>query len=97
MPKELALSNRIKKWVQDRGGLAFKYQATGQNHAGFPDLILILHGGKVIFCETKAPGKTPSPIQTATISEINVAGGRAFWCDSLEGFLSEISHLCHLK
>jgi hypothetical protein len=43
--------------------------------------------GRFVAIEVKAPGEKPTKLQLRTMFEINAAGGRAFWCDSFEGFL----------
>jgi hypothetical protein len=58
---------------------------------------LICHGGYFFAVETKAPGKSPTALQQATIREIKAAGGTSFVIDSEEGanlldrFLEKIS------
>lgn len=89
MTPEAKVIEQIKKWVKDRGGMCVKIYQTGFSLVGFPDLAVILTKG-TYFVEVKAAGKHPEPIQYQRIKEINEAGGRAFWCDSLKSFVRQI-------
>ncbi len=44
-------------------------------------------------CEVKRQGKEPTPEQWKWIHMCWEAGARAFWCDSLEGFIENIEGL----
>ena len=61
--------------------------------AGTPDLY-VLYGGRSFWIELKSPGKKPTPIQFHTIHQIDLAGGRAAWTDSLEGFCEIVGLTC---
>src|SRR6185437_6434795 len=52
---------------------------------GQPDTLLI-HDGRAIYCELKAPGNTPSDAQKEMGAEIEAAGGHWFWADSVVGY-----------
>lgn len=57
--------NVIEAYLRDRvkeiGGKAYKFVSPGNN--GVPDRLVCLPGGRVVFVELKAPGKTPTPLQ----------------------------------
>ena len=49
--RESQIENYLKKEVEKLGGLCLKFVSPG--HAGVPDRIVLLPGGKVIFVELK--------------------------------------------
>ena len=52
-PLEKDIERRLRKVVEDRGGLCLKWVCPGWS--GVPDRIILLPGGRVIFAETKRP------------------------------------------
>lgn len=69
--------------VRGRGGHWFTL-----GKVGLPDIVGQLKGsyGGVLFgIETKMPGKRPTEVQAAFLDMIRANGGRAGWCDSVEG------------
>lgn len=52
--------------------------------AGFPDRIVLLPGGTIIFVELKAPGKDSTPLQVKVQNTIRGLGFRVEVCDSKE-------------
>jgi len=86
MPRENKVISDISKWVEEQGGKIYNYPVScAFAHEGFPDKIVILPVG-TFFVEVKATGEEPRPNQLAIIKQINQAGGRAFWTDSLDNF-----------
>jgi hypothetical protein len=55
---ERALVKRVEK---ELGGICEKFTSPGRRSV--PDRIVSLPGGRIIFVELKAPGKTPSRLQ----------------------------------
>ena len=55
---ERALVKRVEK---ELGGMCEKFTSPGRRSV--PDRIVSLPGGRLIFVELKAPGKTPSKLQ----------------------------------
>lgn len=59
------LESSVEKYLVEQirlhGGLCWKWVCPG--HAGVPDRIVLLPGGRIIFVETKAPGKKERPLQ----------------------------------
>lgn len=90
--RESVLIEHIRAYIKMLGGKVIKINQNGFSEAGIPDLVCILPG-LTFFCETKAPGKKPTPIQLAKIAEINKAGGRAFWTDSFADFCKKKDRL----
>jgi Holliday junction resolvase len=74
----------IEKYLRDEirkvGGRAYKFVSPGNN--GVPDRIIFLPGARVVFVETKAPGKAPTTLQAAQIAKIKAFGFRVYIVDS---------------
>lgn len=62
-----------------------RFGGTGQS-----DLWLI-HEGRHVECEVKAPGNTPTLAQMTWMADVCQAGGRAFWCSSLDEFIAKLT------
>lgn len=90
MTPEAKVIEAIKKHVKGLGGKVIKLNQTGFSEIGTPDLIVITPRYITCLVEVKAKGKKPEPIQLQRIKEIKEAGGRSFWCDSLESFIYEL-------
>lgn len=58
---ERDVEKRLIKPVRELGGLCLKFESPG--YTGVPDRLLLFPGGRVVFVETKAPGKTERPRQ----------------------------------
>ena len=58
---EKDVEKRLIKPVRQLGGLCLKFITPG--FTGVPDRIILLPGGRVLFVETKAPGKVERPRQ----------------------------------
>lgn len=58
---EKDVEKRLIKPVRQLGGLCLKFETPG--FTGVPDRIILLPGGRVLFVETKAPGKVERPRQ----------------------------------
>ena len=71
---EAALRDRIK----GLGGRAYKFESPG--NAGMPDRLICLPGGRVVFAETKSPGKKPTALQRAKHRELEALGFHVFGC-----------------
>lgn len=68
------LQEKVKKYVESRGGIVYKNQATMYSSAGFPDMTVI-YKGVFLGLEHKVKGNYPSEIQKAWNKKINDAGG----------------------
>ena len=62
--------------VKAVGGVAYKFVSPG--HAGVPDRLVILPGGKTFFVELKAPGKKERPLQIQEQARIRALGSVVF-------------------
>lgn len=76
--------SEIESYLRDRvravGGKAYKFVSPG--NAGVPDRLVLLPGGRVVFAELKAPGKTSTPLQAAQQRKIAGLGFRVYVIDS---------------
>ena len=66
--------------VKRRGGRALKLVCPGAS--GVPDRLILLPGGRMCFCETKAPGKKARPLQLHWHELLRQLGFSVFVCDS---------------
>lgn len=71
-----------RAWLRAQGFYVYPANA-GPFGAQTVDDLCCIHG-RFVAIEYKAPGKMPTKRQTATIKEINAAGGIAFYADSVE-------------
>ena len=76
---EKELCDRVKN---DLGGWALKFVSPGQN--GVPDRIVLLPGGRVVFVETKAPGKKLRKLQDYVCGLITRLGFTVLRIDTKE-------------
>ena len=65
--------------------MAFKIEKTSDN--GVPDIFFCSWNTGTVFVEVKAPGKKPKPHQQAMINRLNASGVKAFYVDSIEGWV----------
>lgn len=80
--RERDIERKLVQAVLGAGGLALKFVSPGLN--GVPDRLLLFHGGKMAFCEVKAPGKEPRPLQERRIAQLRALGFPVFVVDSME-------------
>lgn len=80
--REKDIERKLVKAVRQSGGLALKFVSPGM--AGVPDRLLLFMGGKVAFCELKAPGQRPRPLQLRRIAQLRALGFKVFVIDSVE-------------
>ena len=92
MAGEKKIENQIKKLLRDRGAYFIKVHGNAYMKSGIPD-ILACYRGRFLGIEVKDIGKKPSEQQVIHIDNINIAGGYAFYTDSVgevERVLDEI-------
>ena len=76
---EKTVEVRLRRLVRERlGGRAYKFESPGT--AGMPDRLVCLPGGRVVFVETKQPGKTPRPLQKKRHAELRELGCEVWGC-----------------
>ena len=89
--REKSVERKLVKAVRDSGGLALKFVSPGM--AGVPDRLVLFMGGKVAFCEVKAPGEKPRPLQVHRMEQLRALGFRVYVVDCEEqigGMIREI-------
>jgi hypothetical protein len=79
---ERDVERHLVKRVAEMGGRCFKWVSPG--HAGVPDRIAILPGGRVAFIELKRPGQKPRALQQAMLNILNGLGCRTACLDTRE-------------
>lgn len=82
--RESGLERKVKKRIEDLGGLCLKWTSPG--FTGVPDRIAFLPGGKIVFIELKAPGKgdARNPRQRRVAAQLEKLGADVIVIDSLE-------------
>ena len=80
--REKYVEQSLIKAVRQSGGLAMKLISPGFN--GVPDRLLLFMGGKVAFCEVKAPGQKPRPLQVHRMEQLRELGFRVYVIDGVE-------------
>ena len=81
--RERDVEKNLVGLVRNAGGLALKFVSPGL--AGVPDRLLLFSGGRVAFCEVKAPGQKPRPLQVHRMEQLRVLGFPVYVVDSAEG------------
>lgn len=71
---EKQVENRLTAGVEKLGGMALKFPPLF--FAGFPDRIILMPGGIVIFVELKKPGKSPRALQHKVHDKLRRLGFR---------------------
>ncbi|SNV67147.1 VRR-NUC domain-containing protein [Clostridium cochlearium] len=88
---ESKIEARLKREVEDLGGLALKFTSPGM--AGVPDRLVLLPKGKIYFVELKAPGKNLRPLQLKRKEQLESLSFKVYVIDSYEKidvFLQEV-------
>ena len=80
--REKVVEQKLIQAVRRCGGLALKLVSPGFN--GVPDRLLLFMGGKLAFCEVKAPGEKPRPLQVHRMDQLQAMGFRVFVIDGVE-------------
>ena len=74
--RERDLERYTTMFIKLHGGLALKFISPG--HAGVPDRLVLMPGGKVCFMELKAPGRKPRPLQVRRIEQLRALGFKVY-------------------
>ena len=90
--KEKQIEQALVQAVRDRGGICPKWISPGLD--GVPDRIILFPGGKIAFCETKAPGQKPRPLQTCRAEQLRGLGFRVYMIDQKERIGEIIDEIC---
>jgi len=79
---EVSVEQRLKKKVNEHGGLALKLVSPG--FAGVPDRLVLFNGSKVAFVELKAPAKKLRALQQKRRKQLEGLGFKVYKIDSYE-------------
>lgn len=79
---EKALEAYLVGRVGALGGVALKYSNPAQ--AGYPDRLVLLPGGRVLWVELKSRGKKPRPLQVQRHEQLRRLGQEVCVADSRE-------------
>ena len=90
--REKYVEQRLIKAVRRSGGLALKFVSPGFN--GVPDRLLLFTGGRAAFCEVKAPGQKPRPLQVHRMEQLRRLGFRVFVIDDVNQIGGMIDEIC---
>lgn len=86
MPSEKSVDVKLVKLFKRQypDGVCIKLATVGAHGtAGWPDRCFVANG-RVAFVELKAPGKKPTPLQEARMSQLRYAGAKAEWFDDAD-------------
>ena len=70
--REKVIERKLVQAVRQCGGLALKFVSPGFN--GVPDRLLLFPDGRLAFCEVKAPGQNPRPLQLRRFAQLRALG-----------------------
>lgn len=78
---EKQIEQRVCDYAKSKGWLVYKF--TSPNRAAVPDRLFIAPGGRVIFCEFKAPGKKPTSPQAREHQRLREQGVPVYVVDDV--------------
>lgn len=88
--RERDIEKQLSIEVKARGGLCEKWKS---GTVGWPDRIVLLPDGKIVFVELKSQGKKPRAIQFYRHTQLRRLGFKVYVLDNLDeigGILDEI-------
>ena len=88
---EKHIEQQLVKAVRSHGGIAPKFVSPGYD--GVPDRLILFPGGRIAFCELKAPGKKMRPLQLRRKAQLERFGFSVYIIDEvsqISPILSEI-------
>lgn len=77
---EKAIEKYLVEQVKAIGGICLKY--SNANMVGYPDRVICLHGGKVVWVELKSKGKKPTKMQAIRQAELAGLGHEVYCIDN---------------
>ena len=90
--REKVVEMKLIKAVRQSGGLALKFVSPNLN--GVPDRLLLFPEGKLAFCEVKAPGQKPRPLQVHRMEQLRRLGFKVFVVDNVNQIGGIIDEIC---
>lgn len=88
---EKQIESRLKKSVENAGGLCLKF--TSLNYNGMPDRLVLLPDERIAFVELKSNGQKPRALQLARHKMLKRLGFKVYVIDDVEqigGMIDEI-------
>ena len=82
MTSEAYIEQRLRKQVEQRGGLCLKFVSPGCS--GVPDRLALMPGGRLAFIEVKRPGAKPRKLQELRHKQLRGLGFPVYVVDSLD-------------
>ena len=86
---EKALERYLAEQVKRAGGLCLKFSS--MTEAGYPDRLICLPGGAVVWAEVKSRGKKPGKLQQIRHARLRQLGMRVYVIDGRDGVRTLIS------
>ncbi len=90
--RERDVEQKLVRAVRRSGGLALKLVCPGFN--GVPDRLLLFLWGRLSFCEVKAQGEKPRPLQVHRMEQLRKMGFRVFVIDGIDQIGRMIDEIC---
>ena len=90
--RERDIERKLIQAVRQIGGLALKFVSPGFN--GVPDRLMLFPNGRAAFCEVKAPGEKPRPLQVHRMEQLRGLGFRVYVIDDVEQIGGMIDEIC---
>lgn len=81
--RESLIEQYLVRRIKSLGGMAEKYTSPGRRSV--PDRLVTLPGGRIVFVELKATGKTPTELQERDHERRRAMGCEVMVLDSKEG------------
>lgn len=89
---EKQLEQKLIQAVKSKGGIAYKFVSPG--HAGVPDRLVILPGGKIGFVEVKKPNEGKlRKIQERELNRLTALGCKCYVLDNQKQILKIIKEI----
>lgn len=89
--RESVVDRRFVAGIKKLGGITIKLSTLGyMGSSGYPDRLVLLPGGVVVFVELKAPGKEPTKLQYDRLAQLTALGMHASWFDNAGGALAYV-------
>ena len=88
---EKRIEQQLVKAVRLHGGIAPKFVSPGYD--GVPDRLILMPGGRIAFCELKAPGKKMRPLQIRRKAQIERLGFSVYIIDEVSQIMPTVSEI----
>lgn len=79
---EKSIERYLTRRATELGARSLKYY--NPVSTGWPDRVVLLPGGLVVWCELKSKGEKPTPLQAHRHAALRDMGHRVYTCDSRE-------------